>query len=308
MFIYYVNVAAIVILSSLLLIYLLKRNNILNTRIVMAVAASSIVISVLFPFVFISFYDNMDGFAAAGSKMVLALLATFLVHITLILFFTILISFIITDDFDKKIRKLFGTSRTKHKGIDVEKLVQREETAAASEHDRISDSGNEPAENLTSVEPEKLVTETEGAQTAAITAEELPAENISEKLVDSEQNIDKMGLDIIAYTEQNEAESVEVPANEGEVIDLSLEACIDEAFRLKETGDSEGAILYYMYALDRNPENKLVFWIILDICVLYKTLGQQELAKEILESYASAFSAVMDDVVRLEIEKNLQYI
>jgi hypothetical protein len=274
----------------------------------MAVAASSIVISVLFPFVFISFYDNMDGFAAAGSKMVLALLATFLVHITLILFFTILISFIITDDFDKKIRKLFGTSRTKHKGIDVEKLVQREETAAASEHDRISDSGNEPAENLTSVEPEKLVTETEGAQTAAITAEELPAENISEKLVDSEQNIDKMGLDIIAYTEQNEAESVEVPANEGEVIDLSLEACIDEAFRLKETGDSEGAILYYMYALDRNPENKLVFWIILDICVLYKTLGQQELAKEILESYASAFSAVMDDVVRLEIEKNLQYI
>jgi hypothetical protein len=38
---------------------------------------------------------------------------------------------------------------------------------------------------------------------------------------------------------------------------MTIEECIEEAFRLKESGDSEGAILYYMYALDKNQAKNL---------------------------------------------------
>lgn len=89
---------------------------------------------------------------------------------------------------------------------------------------------------------------------------------------------------------------------------LSVEEYVDEAFRLKSAGDLEGAILYYMYALDAKPEKELVFWIVVDICSLYKTLGQTALAKDILESYVSSYSDLMEDAVRLEIERNLLHI
>jgi tetratricopeptide (TPR) repeat protein len=87
--------------------------------------------------------------------------------------------------------------------------------------------------------------------------------------------------------------------------DLGIAQYIDEAFRLKGLGDFEGAILYYMYALDKNPDKDAVFWIVLDTCVLYKELGQIGLAKEILESYVSSYGDLMDVAVRAEIESNL---
>lgn len=87
----------------------------------------------------------------------------------------------------------------------------------------------------------------------------------------------------------------------------SVEDLINEAFRLKEKGDLEGAIIYYMYALDKEPEKDLVFLVVLDICVLYKTLGQIELAREILKSYVDNYGDLMDEAVKYEIEKNLSY-
>lgn len=86
---------------------------------------------------------------------------------------------------------------------------------------------------------------------------------------------------------------------------MGLLDCIDEAFKLKEAGDREGAILNYLYALDQQPDDDMVFWLILDICVLYKELGQVELAKDILEGYVDKYGHVMEEAVRIEIEKNL---
>ena len=60
-----------------------------------------------------------------------------------------------------------------------------------------------------------------------------------------------------------------------------------------------------MNVLEQNPEDDLVFWIILDICVLYKSLGQVELAKAMLEDYIKIYGGVMDYSVLLEIERNL---
>ncbi|TYQ16100.1 UNVERIFIED_CONTAM: hypothetical protein Cloal_2603 [Acetivibrio alkalicellulosi] len=80
---------------------------------------------------------------------------------------------------------------------------------------------------------------------------------------------------------------------------------MDEAFRLKETGDYEGAIYNYLNALDMQPDDEVVFWIILDICVLYKELGQCELANDILQSYSSMYGQIMEPAIKCEIEKNL---
>lgn len=117
-------------------------------------------------------------------------------------------------------------------------------------------------------------------------------ENNLEISVDSSENIDKMGIENIVQ----ESES------------LTIDECIEEAFRLKEQGDAEGAILYYMYALDKEPKKELAFWIVLDICVIYKTLGQYELAFDILNSYYDVFGDIMDVSVREEIENNLSDI
>lgn len=107
--------------------------------------------------------------------------------------------------------------------------------------------------------------------------------------VDSNENIDKMGIENIVHNRNS----------------LTIEDCINEAFRLKGAGDFESAILHHMYALDRKPNKELTFWIILDICVMYKSLGQQELALDILNSYYETYGDTMDIAVKEEIRKNL---
>ncbi len=113
--------------------------------------------------------------------------------------------------------------------------------------------------------------------------------NCDEKSVDSNENIDKMGI------ENNIQDSGS----------LTIEECIDEAYRLREQGDPEGSILYYMYALDKKPQKELTFWIILDICVMYKSLGQQDLALDILDSYYDIYGDEMDSSIKKEIARNL---
>lgn len=111
-------------------------------------------------------------------------------------------------------------------------------------------------------------------------------------------------------TAQSQAEStagiVDGPAvADGPAKEMNITDYIDEAFRLKQANDNEGAVLNYMYALDKKPEDDLVFWIVLDLCVLYKEMGQVELAKGILESYVEVYGNIMDDAIKVEIEKNL---
>jgi hypothetical protein len=114
-------------------------------------------------------------------------------------------------------------------------------------------------------------------------------ENNLEISVDSNENIDKMGIENIVHNRNS----------------LTIEDCINEAFRLKGAGDFESAILHHMYALDKKPNKELTFWIILDICVMYKSLGQQELALDILNSYYETYGDTMDISVKEEIRKNL---
>ena len=85
----------------------------------------------------------------------------------------------------------------------------------------------------------------------------------------------------------------------------SVEKYINQAFRLKENGDLEGAVGCYIRILEEKPSNDVVFRIVLDTCAVYKSLGKGDLAKYILESYVSSYSHLMSEDVRLQIEKNI---
>lgn len=162
-------------------------------------------------------------------------------------------------------------------------------------------------------------------------AEAFPAEEPSEPMVAGDSYIEQIYLDYVAKNDEPESSpengaemagaigsKAEKSVDSGEIIDkmgienkvydsqaVTIEECITEAFRLKEDGDFEGAILYFMYALDKKPQKDLTFWIILDICVMYRSLGQQDLALEILNSYYEIYGDVMGTWVRDEIIRNL---
>ncbi len=87
----------------------------------------------------------------------------------------------------------------------------------------------------------------------------------------------------------------------------SLDTCIDKACSLKQQNRYEDAIRYYICALDKKPDNDIVFWIVLDLCSLYKLLGKPDLAKLILDSYAEVYRDEMSENIRHELEKNLLY-
>ncbi len=93
-----------------------------------------------------------------------------------------------------------------------------------------------------------------------------------------------------------------------DINDLTVDQCLEKAFEMKQSDLLEDAVKYYMYALDKNPENDIVFWVIVDVCTIYKTLGKADLAKDILESYTEVYRDVMEDNVKYQIEKNLLVI
>lgn len=329
--IYTIVVVITVVLSSIALIYILKRNRLLNLAIIIAIGISSAVVSLLFPLIF-TMLSGFEGTTGVQTGLATAFFASIIVYITLVLLLSMVISMIITNRISDKI---YGALKDSPFTKRIASMFRKRSDVSSAD---IPASGEQATED-------SWDRETENTKEAADFADIYTGvENILEKSVDTMQNTDKMGLgeiykcrldaDYYSKSEKESAVSTEqlmegqdlFGVSSGDVtmdedagdakdktgspdleMDLSISECIDEAFRLKENKDLEGAILYYMYALDRKPDTDLVFWIILDICVLYKALGQAELAREILESYAASYGDVMDESVKAEIERNLLY-
>lgn len=117
----------------------------------------------------------------------------------------------------------------------------------------------------------------------------------SEKIVDTSDIIDKMGIDAVT-------DSVHpVPDQQ----DNSLAEMIKKAFLLKQQGDVMEAAVLYMTALDQKPDNDTAFWIVLDICAIYKTTGHADLAEDILLTYMDAFEHLMSEEVKDQILQSL---
>lgn len=85
----------------------------------------------------------------------------------------------------------------------------------------------------------------------------------------------------------------------------TIEELINKAYELKEKEDLEGAIQCYMQILEHKLDENVIFWCVVDICTLYKKLGQKDLAKMILDEYYKSFESIMDQSIKDEIEKQL---
>ncbi len=95
-----------------------------------------------------------------------------------------------------------------------------------------------------------------------------------------------------------------------EVIESAVDAdsLVLKAFECKDDGRKEEAIEYYFKALDFNPDNEMIFWIVLDICTLYKQLGLSNLASSILEGLVHEYGSIIKPEIRDEILFNLKQI
>jgi len=409
--IYVTVVFIIIVICSTALAYVLGKNNLLNINILLAIAISSIVVSLSFPYVlglFNSLAISSDIVFNREISIIWAFLITVTIYIFLISALSVLISVVIPDKKSTEVSEGINNFISAHLSIQElhritgalnklsvsfikflhdktryvinlpskKKLHEYTEPVEADSAAETASTGIDVGggEQLagTSVSPKEVYCQINGAEnpesySQPVDMQNMSAEekNILEKSVDSEKNIDKMGIETIygensdvdkeMYADDNPDMSlpvVEVPKEFSEVAEnrekieentlpekekmaesdggvpgeifyvkecvaggdnirtetvdtQDIEDCIDKAFGLKESGDFEGAILYYMYALEKEPDNDVVFWIVLDICALYKQLGQTELAKDILESYASSFGNIMSQDIKAEIEKNL---
>jgi tetratricopeptide (TPR) repeat protein len=311
MFVYIIVVFSIVLITSALLLLVFNKIRLLNYRTVLAIALSSVLSGLLFPGLFNLISGSRPG-GADIPTLLFVMLSIVVLYILLAFVLGVIISFVIPGGaFKAAVADNTAAGRLQE--------PEREE-AAVGNTSREEGGVNNLLEEIYSIHAVE-----NGSEDANNGDNVIKTENYLEKSVDSAENIDKMGLENL---EQGEAMLEDVAENSGFIEEtthpiteglpeedglkaaenLSVNDCVDEAFRLKELGDFEGAILYYMYALDRKPDKDLIFWIVLDICVLYKNLGQIDFAQEILSGYVDGYSDVMDSSVREEIERNLLYI
>lgn len=292
MYIYFVAVFSVVIVTSALLLLVFRRAKLLNYRMVLAIALSSVLSGLLFPGLFNVVSRSKPGVVNIP-ELFFVLLSTLVLYIVLAFILGIAISLVIPE-------VSFKAAGSAGNAGKAGKPVETVETDDRDEHEAVVVENTGTGDNYLADIYSKQIAEN-GIKDANIEDIAQDEENNLEKSVDSEENIDKMGIETVSDNNPKE-DGLKAAEN------LSISECVDEAFRLKELGDLEGAILYYMYALDKNPDKDLVFWVVLDICVLYKSLGQIDLAQEILSSYVESYSDVMDVSIKDEIERNLSYI
>ncbi len=286
MLIYAIAVICVIVFSAAILIPVFYRKKVLNIKTLISVVSASLISAFAMPgmFYLISSYKNVD---MNSSALIITTITTVGAFILLVFILSMMVSYIVPQiTFTSKktnflsaeaaAGELSATADLAQEGNYLEQIFinfigenDKEHVINNDEYDESSNKYDENIEENNAIE-----------------------ENNFEKAVDSTENIDKMGIENTLQDRDS----------------LTIDECIEEAFRLKELGDFEGAIIYHMYALDKKPGKDLTFWIVLDICVMYKSLGQQELALDILNSYYDIYSDIMDVSVKEEIENNLSEI
>ncbi len=86
----------------------------------------------------------------------------------------------------------------------------------------------------------------------------------------------------------------------------NAQSLVAKAFESKDKGRRAEAVEYYMKALQHDPDREMLFWIVLDVCTLYKQLGLAPLAQSILEGIVEKYEAVIKPEIKEEIIKNLK--
>jgi len=345
MFIYVVAVVALVVLTSIALAFITKKNGLLNKQMIVAIGLSSIAVSLLFPLLFNAFLNSAFFFTGALGVFI-ALLTAFVIHIALVFLLSLVISALppekeagklieylkepalyrwVNSVFSKGtgiVKKLSGNHAggkplcekqeeqpAEQGGGQALAALQAENAAAGQQAKQVEAlQQTEQVETIQQTEEVETLKQTERVGTPQqaeqvetpqqIELMKQPVQDMEQEIFSSEKPVDGDGNIV-------KAEAKEEFYQDGQ---SSIEEYLDKAFKMKEAGDLEGAIQQYMHVLEKNPAEDLGFWIIVDICALYKALGQSELARDILEGCISSYKGVMDSSVKAEIEKNLTYI
>ena len=312
MLIYIIVVFGIVIVTSALLMYILNKIEMLNYRMILAVSLSSVLAGLLFPGIFNLISTDRSGIVDVV-QLTFIIAATLVLYIMLVLILSVIISILIPDSTFTVIAS--GIKKVRTHVVSQTQAVEKFESA-------VNKNTKQETNYLEEIYGNLIAENANIGSDADNNAQEV--ENNLEKSVDSAKNIDKMRLETFEpdnsmpddNIQQNETDlDVDIMDEENEAVNtidmaekLSLEECVDEAFRLKGQDDHESAILYFMYALDRKPEKDLAFWIVLDICVSYKAIGQVDFARDMLSTYFDTYNGIMDVSLRDEIERNLLYM
>lgn len=109
------------------------------------------------------------------------------------------------------------------------------------------------------------------------------------------------------YETEDEIPAKLIPTDLDKIVDKNTEidTLIDMAFTYKMQKNHELAIFTYMEALKRIDDHNLSMLIIIDICSIYKELGQSDFAKFILEDFKEKYKKVIDASIIKVIEDNL---
>lgn len=136
-------------------------------------------------------------------------------------------------------------------------------------------------------------------------AETMPQDvtNFAEKDIDTDDNTDTMGIELDHISDQVDHAVAHIESNEKDPVDI--QELMDHAFEYKSVGQFSEAVSCYYSILAEKPDSKLVFWVVLDICILYKKLGQIALAKDILLQYLNVYGDSMDEQIKSQILLNL---
>lgn len=110
---------------------------------------------------------------------------------------------------------------------------------------------------------------------------------------------------VVAQEQDHSAELVFLQETAVET-ELSAGSLVMKAFESKDRGRRDTAVEYYLKALEQRPDREMIFWIVLDVCTLYKQLGLMELARNILEGMVDKYGTIIQPEIKEEIIKNLK--
>lgn len=279
---YSIIAAATILITALLAFYYLYKSKELDLGILMSVSIGAVILGITFNPTYNTVFGYMERFNNINRDVEFLFFIAIASIFFLILVFTIsiLVSVFVPDrlssiDCSIAIERFFGWTKSYLKPEISENSIPE-----VTEADELSE--------------DSLVEEDNVLSEDSLVEEDDESISISEVAVTVESII------LEAPTQQDTPESTHTPVNEAEILVL-------KAFDYKVKGQKEQAVQYYTKALNYNSLNSdMVFWIVLDICTLYKELGLNELAFNILDSVAQRYGSVLKPEIRTQIINNLK--
>lgn len=182
-----------------------------------------------------------------------------------------------------------------------ELLAESEDIGVTEILDTIQDSGITESDNLSldnnTIENTTIALDTEAEVTVSVNEEETTDETEIISNIHIESANTKGVVEQFVYDTDDWSE---------DIAEVNADSLVMKAFECKDNGRKDQAVEYYMEALQRDPDRDMIFWIVLDVCTLYKQMGLNDLAQMILEGMVQKYGSIIQPEMKQEIMKNLK--